>query len=85
MTTNPSAPKPEDVLSELFSTFFKPTTTNSTTTKVTAPTVDHVAEASRLLKKAEEAASGSVNESETLIQIADRHIRIIDTALAYQR
>jgi hypothetical protein len=83
----PKPVNPDTLVKDVINAFFSGLGTTTTTNKVTpsAPTVDPVAEANRLLKKAEEAASKSVNEADILIAIADRHIRIIETALAYQK
>lgn len=50
--------------------------------KAAGTAVDNVAEVNRLLKKAEQSTP---SEAGTLLQIADRHIRIIDLALTSQR
>jgi hypothetical protein len=80
---DPKTTKPEEIFSELFNSLFTGfTTTNTNKTTPTAPTVDPVTEVSRLLKKAEESGP---SETANLLQIADRHIRIIELALAYQK
>lgn len=85
---DPKTPKPEDIINEVFSSFMKgftiPTgTVPSPAAKADEPVVDSVKETHRLLKKAEEASSPS--EAGTLLQIADRHLRIVDLALSSQR
>jgi len=84
MPVNDNKPKnPEEIVSEIFSSFltgFGSTTTNKPTP--TVPAIDPVVEVNRLLKKAE--AEGPNAAAQTL-QIADRHIKIIELALAYQK
>lgn len=84
MPVNDNKPKnPEDIVTEIFNsllTGFGSATTNTATPK--APTVDPIAEANRLLKKAE---TEGPNGAAQLLQIADRHIKIIELALAYQK
>jgi hypothetical protein len=74
---DPKTPKPEDIVHDLVNGFLKSFSTPTT------PAVDPVAEVNRLLKKAEE--SDYHDESQELLQIADRHIKIIELALAYQQ
>lgn len=76
--------KPEDIINEVVNGFlsgFGAAATNKTTP--TVPAVDPVAEVNRLLKRAEE--SDYSGETQELLQIADRHIKIIELALAYQK
>lgn len=80
----PKTPKPEDIFNEVVNSFLKgfsgPTSTNE------EPVVDSVKEAHRLLKKAEESADNATpTYTHELLEIADRHIRIIDLALSSQR
>jgi hypothetical protein len=78
----PKTPKPEDIVSEIFSNLLSGFAATSNKTTPTEPTIDPVAEVGRLLKKAE--ASGP-SQAADLLQIADRHIRIIELGLAYQK
>lgn len=73
---------PEQIASEFFSSLFGGAASSPGKPKATEPAVDNVKEVNRLLKKAEQATP---SEAATLLQIADRHIRIIDLALASQR
>jgi hypothetical protein len=81
MPVNDNKPKtPEDIVNEVINGFlkgFSPTTGGTPT----EPPVDSVKETHRLLKKAEDSTE---EEAIKLLSIADRHIRIIEAALAYQ-
>ena len=74
---------PEQIASEFFNSLFGGSAGSPGKPKAAGPAVDNVAEVNRLLKKAEEATSPS--EAGTLLQIADRHLRVIDLALSSQR
>ncbi len=81
----PKPVTPEALVTEVINNFFSGfgAATNKTTE---TPTVDPVAEANRLLKKAEESADNATpSYTSALLEIADRHIRIIDLALSTQR
>lgn len=73
---------PEQIASEIFSSLFGGAASPKAST---SPAVDNVAEINRLLKKAEEVAKGHENEADILIVIADKHLRLVDTAMAYQK
>lgn len=79
---DPKNTTPEQIASEFFSSLFGGSAGSPGKPKATEPAVDNVKEVNRLLKKAEQS---SPSEAATLLQIADRHIRIIDLALASQR
>jgi len=78
---DPKATKPEDIINNLINGFLSGI--SSSQPEDQPALVDPVAEVNRLLKKAEE-AEYSV-ETQELLQIADRHIRIVELALAYQK
>lgn len=73
----------ESVASAIFADLQKSFETEAEETPEAA--TDPTVEAFRLLKKAEAAAVGQVDEAEILLQIADRHLRVIEAALLYQR
>lgn len=78
----PKPTTPEALVTEVINNFFSGF--GAATAKATeTPTVDPLAEANRLLSKAEESAYSG--ETQALLQIADRHIKIIELALSYQK
>lgn len=83
MTANDKTLKPEDIVADIFSNFLSGFSHTTPQTKTSTPTVDPVAEVNRLLKKAEE--SDYSGETQELLQIADRHIKIIELALGSQK
>ena len=77
---------PEQIANEIFSSIFGGAAFPKEPSKAsTPPTVDNVAEINRLLKKAEEVAKGHENEADILIVIADKHLRLVETALTFQK
>jgi len=74
---------PEQIASEIFAGLFGGAASTPGKPKAAETTVDSVKEAHRLLKKAEE--TGDLDDSARLTQIADRHIRIIEIAIASQK
>jgi hypothetical protein len=74
---------PEEIATQVFNSFFGGLgSASSTKDNPSVPAVDPIAEANRLLKKAEEVADQ--DSAATLLQIADRHIKIIELALDHQ-
>ena len=85
MAINDKPKSPEDIINGIFSSFMDGLTPPSSP-QSEEPVVDSVKEAHRLLKKAEEAADdASFTYTNALLTVADRHIRIIEAALAYQK
>ena len=78
MPVNDNKPTTEDIVNGFLSSFLSGLGTPTGETETPEPIVDPIAEANRLLKKAEDTGAD-------LIQIADRHIRIVELALAYQK
>ena len=68
--TNENPNKIDELFSELIDELFKPQ----------EEAVDNVKEINRLLKKAEDSYDAS-----NILAIVDRHIRIVELALAYQK
>lgn len=81
MPVNDNKPPSSEDFNRVFNTLLNGFLSPTASQKTSEPTVDPVAEVNRLLKKAEEIPS----RASDLIQIADRHIRIIELALAYQK
>jgi hypothetical protein len=75
----------ESVASAIFADLQKSFEAEETPEAPEEAATDPTVEAFRLLKKAEAAAVGQVDEAEILLQIADRHLRVIEAALLYQR
>jgi len=75
--------QPEDIINDVINTFIGAFGAPASGGKPAASAVDPIAEVNRLLKRAEE--SDYVTETQELLQIADRHIKIIELALAYQK
>jgi hypothetical protein len=76
---NPKNPNVDQIINELFGAFTKTDFPPRTKPKSTEPESNPLTEAQRLLKKAETATP---SESQQLIQIADRQIRILELSLA---
>lgn len=81
---DPKNVKPEDLLNAAFSALFGEAPSGSKP-KSDAPAVDNLSEAMRLLKKTEGVVTGKEEEASVLLQIASLHLRVVDTALAYQK
>lgn len=85
-TSNPKPMTPEQIANEIFTSLFGGAAFPKSDSKASAsPAVDNVAEINRLLKKAEEVAKGHENEADILIVIADKHLRVVETALTFQK
>ncbi len=87
MPVNDNKPNQSDaIVTDIFNTFLRAFSDAPSEGKPSAAAVDPVAEANRLLKKAEESADNATpSYTAALLEIADRHIRIIDLALSTQR
>jgi len=85
--SNPKATTPEDLVAGIFNAFLggAPTASAQAKPKEEKPTPDVFAETQRLLVKAEKVSVGHDNEADILLAIADRQIRILENALAYQK
>lgn len=72
---------PEDIATQVFNTFFGGVTPPKPAADTTVP--DSFKETYRLLQKAEEVAEP--DEAAKILQIVDRHLRLIDLAVSSQK
>lgn len=85
---DPKSVTPEELANDIFKTIFGftlPKAAEKDNPKTDTPVVDHVGEFTRLLKSAEAIASEDTLRSAAILQIADRHFRMIELAVSSQR
>jgi hypothetical protein len=85
LTASPRPQTPEELVNGVISSFLTGFNGSTKEAPKAAPTVDNVAEYNRLLAKAEKVAPISTHEAGTLLAIADRHLRLVETALTSQK